>query len=69
VYLNEMLGWFSARTCAETAAWSKIIVDKATGRVLGAHFVGHEGQELINVFASRRSGGATPAMPGRRRIS
>jgi glutathione reductase (NADPH) len=50
VYVNDMLGWFSAKTYAETAAWSKIIVDKATDRVLGAHFVGHEGQELINVF-------------------
>lgn len=50
VRVNDMLGWFSAKTCAETAAWSKIIVDKMTDRILGAHFVGHEGQELINVF-------------------
>jgi len=50
VHVNDMLGWFSAKTYAETAAWSKIIVDKPTDRILGAHFVGHEGQELINVF-------------------
>jgi len=50
VHVNDMLGWFSAKTYAETVAWSKIIVDKATDRILGAHFVGHEGQELINVF-------------------
>ena len=50
VYVNDMLGWFSARTYAETAAWSKIIVDKATGRILGAHFVGHEGQEFVNIL-------------------
>jgi len=50
VHVNDMLDWFSARTYAETAAWSKIIVDKMTDRILGAHFVGHEGQELINVF-------------------
>ena len=48
--INDMLGWFSAKTYAETAAWSKIIVDRATDRILGAHFVGHEGQELINIF-------------------
>jgi glutathione reductase (NADPH) len=50
VHVNDMLGWFSAKTYAEIVAWSKIIVDKATDRILGAHFVGHEGQELINVF-------------------
>jgi glutathione reductase (NADPH) len=38
------------RVTVETVAWSKIIVDRATDRILGAHFVGHEGQELINVF-------------------
>jgi glutathione reductase (NADPH) len=50
VHVNDMLGWFSARTYAETVAWSKVIVDKTTDRILGAHFVGHAGQELINIF-------------------
>jgi hypothetical protein len=48
--VNDMLGWLSAKTHAETMSWSKIIVDKATNRIFGAHFVGHEGQELVNVF-------------------
>jgi len=51
VHVNDMLGWFSARTYAETVSWSKIIVDRGNDRILGAHFVGHEGQELVNVFA------------------
>jgi len=50
VHSNDMLGWFSARTYAETVAWSKIIVDSATDKIIGAHFVGHAGQELVNVF-------------------
>jgi glutathione reductase (NADPH) len=50
VHVNDMLGWFSAKTYAETVAWSKIIVDKATDKILGAHFVGHAGQELVNIF-------------------
>jgi glutathione reductase (NADPH) len=50
VHVNDMLGWFSARTYAETAAWSKVIVETATDRILGAHFVGHAGQELVNIF-------------------
>ena len=50
VHVNNMLGWFSARTYAETIAWSKIIVDRTNDRILGAHFVGHEGQELVNIY-------------------
>ena len=46
-----MLDWFSARTYAETVAWSKVIVEKTTDRIIGAHFVGHAGQELVNIFA------------------
>jgi glutathione reductase (NADPH) len=50
VHTNDMLDWFTAKTYAETVAWSKIVVDRTTDRVLGAHFVGHNAQELINVF-------------------
>ncbi|WP_291845743.1 NAD(P)/FAD-dependent oxidoreductase [Bradyrhizobium sp.] len=50
VHVNDMLDWFSAKTYAETVAWSKVIVDRATDRILGAHFVGHAGQELVNIF-------------------
>lgn len=50
VHVNDMHEWLSARTYAETAAWSKIVVDKASDRILGAHFVGHSGQELVNLF-------------------
>ena len=50
VHTNDMLDWFSAKTYAETVAWSKIIVDQSTDRILGAHFVGHAGQELVNIF-------------------
>ncbi|MFO1112178.1 MAG: NAD(P)/FAD-dependent oxidoreductase [Bradyrhizobium sp.] len=51
VHVNDMLSWFSARTYAETVAWSKVIVEKTTDHILGAHFVGHAGQELVNIFA------------------
>jgi len=50
VHTNDMHDWFSAKTYAETVAWSKIIVDRTTDRILGAHFVGHAGQELVNLF-------------------
>jgi glutathione reductase (NADPH) len=51
VHVNDMRDWFSARSYAETVAWSKVIVERTTDHILGAHFVGHGGQELINIFA------------------
>ena len=50
VHVNDMLDWFSAKTHAETVAWSKVIVDQSTDCILGAQFVGHAGQELVNIF-------------------
>ncbi|MET4492794.1 MULTISPECIES: NAD(P)/FAD-dependent oxidoreductase [unclassified Bradyrhizobium] len=50
VHDNDMRDWFSARSYAETVAWSKVIVDRVSDCILGAHFVGHGGQELINIF-------------------
>jgi glutathione reductase (NADPH) len=50
IHVNDMHDWFSAKTYAETVAWSKIIVDLASDRILGAHFVGHAGHELVNLF-------------------
>jgi glutathione reductase (NADPH) len=50
VHINDMHDWFSARTYAETVAWSKIIVDRSSDCILGAHFVGHAGHELVNIF-------------------
>ncbi len=50
VTTSDMTGWFSAKTYAETVAWSKIITDKDSDKILGAHIVGHRGEELINIF-------------------
>lgn len=61
IHVNDMLDWFSARTYAETVAWSKVIVEKTTDRIIGAHFVGHAGQELVNIFALAMRFGITSA--------
>ena len=50
VSTNDMTGWFSARTYAENAAWSKTIVDTDSDRFVGVHLVGHHGEELIHLF-------------------
>jgi glutathione reductase (NADPH) len=61
IHCNDMHDWFSARTYAETVAWSKIIVDQASDRILGAHFVGHAGQELVNIMGLAMRFGITAA--------
>ncbi len=47
----NMAGWFSTKTYAETAAWSKVLVDRQSDQIVGAHIVGHQGEELIHLFA------------------
>ena len=59
VQVNDMLGWLSARTYGETVAWSKIIVEETTDRIVGAHMVGHAGEELIHLFALAMKHGIT----------
>ena len=48
---TDISSWLSARTHAEPAAWAKTVVDTSTDRILGAHIVGHRGEELIHLFA------------------
>jgi len=51
VQTNDMREWRSARTYGESAAWAKVLVEKITGRILGAHLVGHGAEETIHTFA------------------
>jgi glutathione reductase (NADPH) len=51
VVISDMSSWFSARFYAETVAWAKVLVEKGTRRIVGAHLVGHHGEELIHLFA------------------
>jgi pyruvate/2-oxoglutarate dehydrogenase complex dihydrolipoamide dehydrogenase (E3) component len=59
VHINDMSEWLSARTYVESAAWSKIIVDERTDRVLGAHILDHSGEELISVLTLAMRHGIT----------
>jgi glutathione reductase (NADPH) len=51
VKINDMREWRSARTYAETAAFSKIIIENGSRRILGAHLAGHGAEEVIHLFA------------------
>jgi glutathione reductase (NADPH) len=43
--------WYSARRVAEPASMYKILIEKGSGRILGAHLLGPEADEFANVFA------------------
>jgi glutathione reductase (NADPH) len=59
VDVNDMRNWLSGRTYAETAAWAKVLTDKQTDRIVGAHILGHAGEELIHIFALAMKHGIT----------
>jgi glutathione reductase (NADPH) len=59
IEVNDMSGWFSARTYAESVAWVKVLVERGSGRIVGAHMVGHQGEDLIHLFAMAMTHGIT----------
>lgn len=44
-------GWYTARQAAESVYGFKVLVDEINDRVLGAHLVGPQADEVINLFA------------------
>ena len=61
VQTNDMRGWLSAKTFAESAAWAKVVIDEASDRILGATMLGHAAEELIHTFALAIRHGITAA--------
>jgi glutathione reductase (NADPH) len=61
VEVNDVRNWLSGRTYAETAAWTKVLIDRQTDRIIGAHILGHAGEELIHIFALAMQHGITAA--------
>ena len=59
VKVNDMHEWLSGRTYALTAAWSKMLIDKKTDLIVGAHLFGHAGEELIHIFGLAMKHGIT----------
>lgn len=47
---GDTSGWYSARRVAEPASGYKLLLEKGTGRLLDAHLLGPEADELANVF-------------------
>jgi glutathione reductase (NADPH) len=43
--------WYSSRRVAETYSGYKVLVEEDTDRILGAHILGSDAGEVINLFA------------------
>ncbi len=59
ISVNDMRDWFSGRTYGESVAWAKVLIEEGSGRIVGAHIVGHSGEELIHLFALAMKHGIT----------
>ncbi len=59
VHRDDTTGWYSSRRIAEECSGYKVLVERASGRILGAHILGEGAEELINIFALAIRGGRT----------
>jgi glutathione reductase (NADPH) len=50
IHREDTANWYSSRRVAEDCSGFKVLIDEDTGRILGAHLLGPEADELINVF-------------------
>ena len=56
---NDLREWRSAKTYVEKAAYAKVLVEDDTGKILGAHLLGHGAPETIHLFAFAITYGVT----------
>ena len=48
---QDTAGWFNTRRVGETTSGFKVLVEEDTGRIIGAHLLGPDAAEVINLFA------------------
>ncbi len=59
VKLTDTASWASSRRVGQRVSGAKTIVDRGSGRIVGAHLLGHGAEEVVNVFAAAIAGGLT----------
>ena len=59
VKTNDMSDWYSVMRVGESHAAAKVLLEKGTVRIIGAHLLGPEASELINVFGLAMRTGLT----------
>jgi len=59
VHQSNTASWYSSRRVGETHSGFKMLVEKLSGRILGAHVLGPHADDVINLFAMAMRTGAT----------
>jgi glutathione reductase (NADPH) len=57
--LVDRTEWAASRRVGDRAAGAKVLVDRGSQRIVGAHLLGHHADEVINVFATAMVAGLT----------
>jgi glutathione reductase (NADPH) len=53
--------WYSQRRVGQENTGFKVLLEKGTDRILGAHVLGHHAEEVVNAFALAMQHGLTAA--------
>lgn len=48
---TDLSGWFDSKRLGLKHAKSKVLVEKNTGKIVGAHLIGNHAEDLINIFS------------------
>lgn len=59
VHCERTPAWYTSRRPGEACSGFKVLVDRRTGRILGAHLLGPDADEQINLFALAIGAGMT----------
>jgi glutathione reductase (NADPH) len=59
VHFQKTSQWYSSIRVAEPYSAHKTLVDKTTGRIVGAHVMGPGAEEQLNLFALAMKAGLT----------
>jgi glutathione reductase (NADPH) len=51
VHTRETSDWYSVRRIGMSHSGYKILTERNSGRIIGAHFLGYHADEIINIFA------------------
>jgi glutathione reductase (NADPH) len=60
--MQDTSDWYSSRRLAAAPSGFKVLIDDATGQILGAHVLGPGAEELVNIFALVMQAGLTTSL-------
>ena len=68
VHHEQASDWYTARRQAETTYGFKVLIAEESNKILGAHLVGPQADEVIDLFALAIRHGITASDPGRQSL-